>query len=814
MKISYNWLKNYLSLEETPEQTAKILTSIGLEVESAERIEAVRGGLHGVLVGKVLSCGRHPDADRLSVTSVDVGAAEPLQIVCGAPNVAAGQMVAVATVGTKLFSASGEELRIKKSKIRGIESSGMICAEDELGLGTSHEGIMVLSEDCTAGSALRDLLKIEDDTVFEIGLTPNRIDAASHYGVARDLAAYLRRKASLPDVSDFKIDNRAYPVKVEVQSMVDCPRYSGLTISGVKIKPSPEWLQRALRAIGINPKNNAVDITNFVLHELGQPLHAFDADKIEDRLVVVRRATSGEKFKTLDGEVRILDIDDLMICDSVREMCIAGVFGGADSGVSDETRNIFLESAHFNPVNIRKTARRHGLFTDSSFRFERGTDPNMTITALKRAALLFKELCEGEISSDIVDMYPFIARPCKVRMSYSRLCRLAGKAIPRAEIRSIIEALEMEILEESSDEFLVIVPLYRVDVRRECDIIEDVLRIYGYNNIEPPRQVRSTLSHAVKPDKDKTINVASDFLSSNGFNEIMCNSLTSSDYYAGLNTYPPESLVQILNPLSSDLNSMRQTLLFGGLEVVAHNLNRRNQDLKLYETGNCYRRLAAPESSDVLDKYGEDLRLALFLTGNERTASWNQQSEPTSFFTLKSWLERLLARFGIDAATLTFDSAPCDIFSEGLNMKNRAGHLLVEMGIVSKSLCRQFDIRQDVYFAELRYSALFEFIRTHRIEYSEMSRFPEVRRDLALVINKDVTFATLRDLAFRTERKLLKRVGLFDVYEGDKLPAGKKQYALSFVLQDRERTLTDTDIDGIMSKMLKVFDKEVGARLR
>ena len=813
MKISYNWLRHYVELNETPEETAQILTSIGLEVEAMERIEAVKGGLHGVLVGHVLTCTRHPDADRLSVTTVDTGGAEALQIVCGAPNVAAGQKVAVATVGATLYFASGEEVKIKKSKIRGVESFGMICAEDELGLGTSHEGIMTLDEACTPGTALRDVLNLQDDTVFEIGLTPNRIDAASHYGVARDLAAYLRRKAVLPDVSAFSVDSNSADFRVEVKNVEACPRYSGVTVSNIKIKPSPEWLQNALRSVGINPKNNIVDITNFVLHELGQPLHAFDADRIEGKTVVVRNCEGGSEFKTLDGETRKLDAEDLMICDATKPMCIAGVFGGEDSGVSETTRRVFIESAHFNPVSVRKTARRHALFTDSSFRFERGADPNMTLVALKRAALLMRELGEGEISSEIIDIYPSPVEPCRVRASYSSIRRLTGKDIPVDEIRSILLALEMEIVSEDGDALEVSVPTYRVDVKRECDLVEDLLRIYGYNRIETPEQVRSTLSYVDKPDKDRLVNVASDFLSSNGFNEIMCNSLSSQDYYAQLSAYPPSDSVRIINPLSSDLNVMRQTLLFGGLETVARNINRKNQDLKLYETGNCYRRIA-DATADVLDKYREDFRIALFLTGAEQAASWNRKAEPASFFTLKAWVEGLLARFGIDAGAQKFDEVPDDIFADGLTLKNRNNRTIVEMGILAKPLCKAFDIRQEVYFAEIRLSSLLEFVKQHRIGYEELPRFPEVRRDLALVIDKGVKFSTLRDTAFRTERKLLQKVGLFDIYEGDKLPEGKKQYALSFVLRDKEKTLTDENIDGIMSNLLKAFEKETGARLR
>ncbi|MDR2286166.1 MAG: phenylalanine--tRNA ligase subunit beta [Prevotellaceae bacterium] len=813
MKVSYNWLKDYIYFEETPEKIAEILTSIGLEVESIERIESVKGGLNGVLTGHVLLCEKHPDADRLHVTTVDIGGEQPLQIVCGAPNVTKGQKVAVATVGTTLYFASGEEIKIKKSKIRGVESFGMICAEDELGLGTSHEGIMVLDADAVPGTPLKDLLQLDDDVVFEIGLTPNRVDAASHFGLARDLAAYFRKHATLPDVSNFMIDNYSNPYEVEIEDENGCMRYSGITVSNVRIKPSPDWLQKRLKAIGIRPKNNVVDITNYILHELGQPLHAFDADKIEGCKVVIRTCDDGTEFTTLDGEVRKLKSTDLMICDDSKPMCIAGVFGGTDSGVTDNTVNVFIESAYFNPVRIRKTSRYHGLVTDSSFRFERGTDPNMTVYALKRAALLMKELGEGEISSDIVDVYSQIIEPAQIEMSYSNIERVIGKNIPAAEIKSIIEALEMKIVEEKDDSFTVLVPSYRVDVKREFDVIEDILRIYGYNNVEIPSQVHSTLSYVSKPDKDKLINAVSDFFTANGFREIMSNSLTKSAYYDKLETYKAENSVKILNPLSNELNVMRQTLLFGGLEAIARNINRKNPDLKFYETGNCYS-YKETQSPNPLNAYREDLRIALFLTGNNHLLSWNQKAEPSNFFTLKSLLERLLQRFGVNMSNLQAGDAPKDIFADGLSFSVFKGKHVVTFGVIAKNILKSLDIEQDVFFAEISLQALTGFARQDKSVYKELARFPEVRRDLALVIDRNVNFSVLRDIAFRTERKLLKNVGLFDIYEGEKLPAGKKQYALSFIIQDEEKTLTDNNIEHIMQNLVAAFGKDAGAMLR
>lgn len=813
MTISYNWLKDYLLLTETPDEVAVALTSIGLEVESVEKHEAVKGGLQGVVIGKVLTCAKHPEADRLSLTTVDVGATEPLQIVCGAPNVAAGQKVAVATVGATLYFSTGEEVKIKKSKIRGVESFGMICAEDELGLGASHDGIMVLNSEAEVGKPLRDYFNLTDDYVFEIGLTPNRIDAASHIGVARDLAAFYNRKVNYPDISEFSIDNQSNTYQIAVENSEACPRYTGITISNVKIAPSPEWLQTRLRTIGINPKNNVVDITNYILHELGQPLHAFDADKIDGKKVVIRTCPEGTPFATLDGVDRTLSTNDLMICSATTPMCIAGVMGGKDSGVTDTTTNVFLECAYFNPVWVRKTARRHSISSDSSFRYERGADPNMPLYTLKRTAMLIKELAGGDISSNITDIYPTPIADYKVDVTYANIYRLIGKHIDECTIKQILQALDIKIEKEENRTLHLSVPTYRVDVRRECDVIEEILRIYGYNNVEIPQHVNSTLSYVQKPDNDRLVNLASDYLSANGFNEIMSNSLTKADYYNELTTYKPENLVRILNPLSSDLNAMRQTLLLGGLESIANNINRRNTTLKLYELGNCYYYL--PDKADgTLRPYSEAYKMAIFVTGDKNiTPAWNETNQRSDFFTLKGYVERLLDRFGIDIHKLEVATVPTDLYSDGFILKTKNA-TLIEIGIVSKKLRKAFDINQEVYYAEIDWTTLVTLIKQNKVVYKELPRYPEVRRDLALVLDKGITFTQLRTIAFKTEKNLLKKVSLFDVYEGDKLPEGRKQYALSFTLQDENKTLTDNAIDKAMASLLKAFENETNAILR
>lgn len=820
MNISYNWLKRYIDTDLPAEEIARILTDIGLEVEGFEKIETVKGGLRGVVVGEVLTCEDHPDSDHLHITTVDVGADAPLGIVCGAANCRAGLKVLCATVGAVLYPDGGdEEFKIKRSKIRGVESLGMLCAEDELGIGSSHEGIMELPADAPVGMTAKEYLGIEDDYLIEIGLTPNRVDAASHVGVARDLAAYLRSRGEqaavkLPDVSAFAVDNRDLEIPVTVENPEAAPRYASVTVTGCKIGPSPEWMQNCLRAAGINPKNNLVDITNFVLFELGQPLHAFDARKIEGGRVVVRTCAEGTPFVTLDGVERKLTERDLMICSAERPMCIAGVFGGQDSGIGEETVDVFIESAYFNPVWVRKTAKRFGLNTDASFRFERGIDPRMQVYAAKRAALLMKELAGGTISSDVADFCPAPAGDFVFDVSLSRINALIGKQIPEQTLRTIIDALEVRILSERDGMLTVAVPPYRVDVQREADLVEEILRIYGYNNVEIPSRVRSTLSYAQRPDRNRLMNLAADFLSADGFNEIMSNSLTKGDYYDGLTSYPAERCVRILNPLSADLNVMRQTLLFNMLEAVALNANRRNGDLKLYEFGNCYYYDESKRSDENrLAPYSEQYRLAIAVTGVTTTASWNAKPEKASFFTLRAVAEKLLRRFGIDIYTLKAEPLESDLFSEGLSF-SLGGKELLQIGAVAARIRRRLDVKQEVYFLEMNFDALVKSTRKHRIEARELSRFPEVRRDLALLVDRQVTFAALRDVAFATERKLLKSVSLFDVYEGDKLPEGKKSYALSFILEDKTRTLDDKTIERVMTALATQFRQRCGAEVR
>ena len=820
MNISYNWLKRYIETDLPAEEVARILTDIGLEVEGFEKIETVKGGLRGVVVGQVVTCTDHPDSDHLHVTTVDVGTGEPLQIVCGAANCRAGLKVLCATVGAVLYPNGGdEEFKIKRSKIRGVESLGMLCAEDELGIGPSHEGIVELPADAPVGMAAREYLRVEDDYLIEIGLTPNRVDAASHIGVARDLAAYLRSRGERtevkwPDVSAFAVDNHDLPVAIRVENHGACPRYVGITVSGCKIGPSPEWMQNCLRAAGINPKNNLVDITNFVLFELGQPLHAFDAAKIEGREVVVRTCAEGTPFVTLDGVERKLTDKDLMICSAERPMCIAGVFGGLDSGISETTTDVFIESAYFNPVWVRKTAKRFGLNTDSSFRFERGIDPNLQVYAAKRAALLMKELAGGTISSEITDICPVPAADFVFDVSFARINALIGKEIPQETVRTILAALEVKILSEHEGRLTVAVPPYRVDVQREADLIEDILRIYGYNNVEIPERVRSTLSYAPKPDRNRLVNLAADFLTDNGFTEIMSNSLTKGAYYEGLTACPPERCVRILNPLSADLNVMRQTLLFNMLEAVCLNINHKNGDLKLYEFGNCYFYDEAKRTEENhLAAYSEEYRLAIAVTGVTTPQSWNTKPAKASFFTLRAVAEKLLRRFGIDIYALKSEPTQSDLFAEGLTMSLN-GKELLQIGVVSSKLRRLTDVKQEVYYLEMNFDVLVRSTKKHRIAAEELSKFPEVKRDLALLVDRDVTFAALRSVALATERKLLKNVSLFDVYEGDKLPEGKKSYALSFILEDKTRTLDDKTIERVMANLTRQFEQQCGAQVR
>jgi phenylalanyl-tRNA synthetase beta chain len=821
MNISFNWLKKYVDINLNPEEVANILNTIGLEVEGMELIEQIPGGLAGVFVGEVLECYKHPDADKLSVTKVNIGQGDPLQIVCGAPNVAAGQKVLVATVGTTLLFNSGEKVKIKKSKIRGIESQGMICAEDELGLGASHEGIMVLPESAVPGTAAKDFFDFKNDTLFEIGLTPNRVDAASHIGVARDLSAYLRLNMSggemhIPDVSSFdtlkRADDSTKSVNIEVVATEGAPRYSGLTFDNIKIAPSPEWLQSALKSIGLRPINNVVDITNFILFETGQPLHAFDRDKIEGDRVVVRYARNGELFVTLDGVERELHPEDVMICNISRPMCIGGVFGGLDAGISDRTTSIFLESAYFNPVSIRKTSKRHGLKTDASFRYERGADPDIVPYALKRAAILLQEVAGARIVGDIKEVYPKKIEKPEIKLDLKRIESFIGKNIGKEIILKILNYMDFEIVAQDEGSIDVLSPLYRVDVTRECDVVEELLRIYGYNNIELPLRVVTSINTTPKPDIEKVRNVASDLLVSNGFYEMMNNSLTKSEYYFKLKTFPQSALVRILNPLSSDLDCMRQTLLLNGLEVVSHNINHQQTDLKLFEFGNVYSMTPNADPTD-LNSYIEQQKISLFVTGNG-ALTWKGGTGSSSYFLLKGYLEMLLKRFGIELADLTYSMAPDDIFVEGLTYSTNGGKEIATIGTISNSLLKQFGIKQKVYAAEVSWAPILNFIKRHKITFKELPRFPEVRRDLALLVDETVSFAELRALAFKTEKKLLKKVTLFDVYRGDKIPSGKKQYAISFLLQDTEKTLTDKYVEEVMNRLFSAFSDKFGASLR
>ena len=830
MKISYNWLRGYIHGEGfdkmSVDQIATVLTDTGLEVDGVERIEAIEGGLEGVVVGEVLTCVDHPDSDHLHLTTVDVGTGEALQIVCGAPNVAAGQKVLVAVIGAELRpTGSAESFKIKKSKIRGVESHGMICAEDELGLGESHAGIMVLEGDARPGTPAAEYLDLRGDWTIEIGLTPNRIDGGSHWGVARDLVAYLKARGekvelALPPVDDFRVDDHSLEIPVEVVDREGAPRYAGVTITGLQFGPSPEWMQAYLRAIGLNPHNNLVDITNFILHELGQPLHAFDAAKIAGRRIVVSTCPEGTPIKTLDGVERKLSADDLSICDGEgRPMCIAGVLGGAHSGVSETTTEIFLESARFDPVWIRKTARRHGISSDASFQFERGVDPDITIYALKRAALMYRELAGGWMSSEVVDIYPEPIPPFRFEFSLGRANALIGKKIPRETVLQILAALGVTV--ESFDHvggdiLSVAVPPYRVDVQREADLVEEVLRIYGYNNVEEPARFHSSLTVAPRVDRDKVQNTASDFLSAGGYTEIMSNSLTRASYYEGLNSYPAERCVRILNPLSGDLGVMRQTLLFNALEAVQLNTNHRNADLKLYEFGNCYAFDAAKKDErgdNLLAPYKETYRLGLTVTGLDTQPSWNAAAEKSSFFTLSGAVSRLLARFGFEIDTLQCEPSENDLFSEAISYRLK-GKELLQMGAVSPAMLGLFDLKAPVWFAEIDFGHLAKAAAQTRVRAAELARFPSVRRDLALLVDRGVTFRKLRDVAFGTEKKLLRNVALFDVYEGDKLPEGKKSYALAFTLEDRTATLTDSAIDRAMGNLITQLEKHTGATIR
>lgn len=786
MKISYNWLKQFIQTDKTPQEISLILTNIGLEVESLEKVQPIVGGLQGLVIGHVVECAQHPNADRLRVTKVDVGTGELLQIVCGAPNVAAGQKVVVATIGTTVYPNEGEPFKINKSKIRGEVSEGMICAEDEIGLGASHAGIMVLPEDTAIGIEAKSYFKMEDDFMFEIGLTPNRADAASHLGVARDLAAYLRTSYQMPDVSAFKTDSESLKIDVKVEDATACPRYSSVTISGVTVKASPDWLKDKLKVIGIRPINNIVDVTNYVLHELGQPLHAFDADQIDGKQVVVKHCPEGTPFVTLDEIERKLSAEDLMICSASKPMCIAGVFGGKNSGVSEQTTQIFLESAYFNSVSVRKTSKRHGLKTDASFRFERGTDPEITVTALKRAALLIKEVAGGEISSSISDIYPVPAQPFDVEVTYKGIIGLIGQDIQVAEIKSIITALGIDIASESAEGLSLKVPAYKVDVTRECDITEEVLRIYGYDNIVIPTKVNASLAYTVKPNKENIQNLIADMLTANGFLEIWCNSLTRSAFSKN-----PEEAVQILNPLSSDLNVMRQSLLQPALESVVYNQNRRNIDLKFYEFGKTYHLINGA--------YVERPRLLVLLTGAKQSQQWNHNDNQVSFYNLKAAVDAIIGRLGIGNYQAT--EIKDENFAYGLKYF-RGDKTLVSFGAATAADKKQVGADKEVFYADFDWALLLDAVRKNKIVNKEVPKYPAVRRDLSMLVDQQVTFDELKTIAFKTEKKLIKQVQVFDVYEGDRLPQGKKSYALNFTLQDEEQTLTDKQIDAVMQKII------------
>lgn len=807
MKISYNWLKQFIKIDWKSEETAALLTDLGLEVEAVEKYQSVKGGLEGIVVGHVLTCVPHPDADRLKVTTVDLGDGVPIQIVCGAANVAAGQKVPVATIGTTLYDKEGTAFQIKKGKIRGQESHGMICAEDELGLGEGHDGIMVLDDAIAAGTSAAQVFKIENDEVFEIGLTPNRADAMSHFGTARDLRAGLLQngvKVELlsPSVSNFRVDKRTLKIDVSVEKPQLAPRYCGVTISGITVKPSPDWLQNRLKSIGLTPKNNIVDVTNYVLHELGQPLHAFDASKINGK-IVVKTVPAGTKFTTLDDIERTLHEEDLMICDEKEPLCIAGVFGGKNSGVTEKTTSIFLESAYFNPVSIRKSAKRHQLNTDASFRFERGIDPNITQYALKHAALLIQETAGGEITSDVIDIYPKKIEDFQVVLSFEHVKRIIGQELPKETIKNILASLEIKVNSVSDAGLGLTIPAYRVDVQREIDVIEEILRVYGYNNIKFSDKLNATVSVAPRTEDYKVQNIIGTQLNSQGFHEIMANSLTTPSYVQLSETLKEENNVLILNPLSNDLAAMRQSLLFSGLEAVSYNINRRNSDLKFFEFGKTYHKL--------LSGYEERKHLTMFVTGNRNQESWtNNDQKPSDFFLFKGYVNGILSRLGIHK-TQTKPTVS-DVFSEGIAI-GYGNEILVEYGVVKKSILKSFDIKQEVLYADFNWALVLKAL-SNKIKFTEIPKYPEVRRDLSLLLDEAVSFDAIYNLARQAEKSLLKEVSLFDVYQGKNLPEGKKSYAVSFTIQDSTKTLTDVQIDKIMSKLQKSLETELGASLR
>ena len=829
MNISYNWLKRYLALTDDANTVAKILTSIGLEVGTVETVQTIKGGLEGLVVGEVVTCVPHPNSDHLHITTTRIAPdAEPLQIVCGAPNVAAGQKVIVATIGTVLYQGD-EHFTIKRGKIRGEESLGMLCAEDEIGVGSNHDGIMVLPADTPVGMPAKEYFHIEDDTLIEVDITPNRSDAACHYGVARDLYAYYKAHGqevtlTKPSVEAFHVDNNDLPIHITIDNLQACPRYTGVSIKGVTIKESPDWLKKALTTIGLRSINNVVDVTNFVLHETGQALHSFDADKIKGHEIHVRNAKEGEKFVTLDGVERTLSAADLMICNAEEPMTIAGVFGGLESGITDQTKNVFLESAYFDPVSIRKTARRHQLSTDASFRYERGCDPNNTVYVLKRCALLIQEVAGGEVAMQISDNGQTAFEPWPVEIDINRVNALIGKELGEEQIETIIRALEMDIYSKQGTVWKIGVPRYRVDVQRECDVVEDILRIYGYNNVEFPEKVNTNLSYHPKPNPVALQTRISEQLSAQGFNEILNNSLTKVSYYEHSTEYPLDHCVKVLNPLSQDLGVMRQTLLYGGLESIQRNANRKNADLKFYEFGNCYHYDATKVSSrkekepdwevDPLFAYSEEPHLALWITGNKTIQSWVHKGEACSFYQLHAYVNNVLRRLGVDVSRCVLEPYSDEICSDGLVIKASNGKEIGTMGIVSTRLLKAFDIDNPVYYADLSWTQLLRQNKQYKPVISDLPKYPEVKRDFALLVDKNVQFADLNKAAHEVEKKLLKDVYLFDVYEGKNLESGKKSYALSFILQDPDNTLKDKQIETIMQRLQKAFEDKFGAKLR
>lgn len=821
MNISYNWLKEYLNFNLSPEEVSAALTSIGLETDGVEKVETIKGGLEGLVVGKVLTCVEHPDSDHLHITTVDLGDGTPTQIVCGAANVAAGQHVVVATVGTKLYDGD-KEFAIKKSKIRGVESFGMICAEDEIGVGTSHDGIIELPETVKPGTLAKDYYNVKDDYMFEVDLTPNRIDAASHFGVARDLAAWMKAQgmqADLhsPSVDAFHSDRADGAIPVEVECQEATIRYAGLTIRGVKVAESPEWLRNYLTAIGQRPINNVVDITNFILNAYCQPLHCFDLSKVKGNKIVVRPAAEGSKFVTLDGVERTMTVRDLMICNAEEPMCIAGVFGGLDSGVTEQTTDIFLESACFHPTWVRKTARRQGLNTDASFRFERGVDPNNVIYALKAAALLVKELAGGEICGEISDFYPAPVERPMVELSLDYMSRLVGKTLDKGLVKTILAALEMEIEKETDDVLTLRIPTYRVDVTRPCDVVEDILRIYGYNNVEFDETLHASLSYRQPTDDANQLqNLVSEQLTAAGYHEIMNNSLTAVSYYDGLEMYPLDNCVRLLNPLSNDLAVMRQTLVFGGLESLAHNINRKSANLLMYEFGNVYSFDPQAESTEEkpLAPFAEEAHLGIWMTGDLHTANWTSPAVKSTVFDLKAVVENVFARLGVSQKELVAKQTSNDLFAACLEYRNRGGKLIGYVGVVSHKMLKKTDISQPVYFAELNWNALVKIALKKKVEYTDLPKSMPVKRDLALLIDAATTFADVETIIRNSEKRLLKSVTLFDVYEGKNLEAGKKSYAVSMTLQDDEKTLNDKQIDAVMKKIITNLQKQLGAQLR